>query len=83
MSKLVKIVLNMRAIMVEVTRYVVFPNSLSFELMNELAGPNEISRLDDPNASFTFLMPDDFALNYFNYRQLRKLHSLPVPDQHR
>ncbi|XP_059159648.1 uncharacterized protein LOC131943508 [Physella acuta] len=55
----------------------------SFDLMTHLAPANEIDSLNDPNLSFTFLMPDDVAQDYYLKSELLKLRHLPPEERHR
>ncbi|CAG5120492.1 unnamed protein product, partial [Candidula unifasciata] len=57
--------------------------SASFELMLQLVHHSEVDVLGATNTSFTFFMPDDLALDYFNINQLQKLQNLPYKERHR
>ncbi|KAH9491609.1 hypothetical protein Btru_031024 [Bulinus truncatus] len=55
--------------------------SVAFDLMSTLAPESDIELLNNPDLSFTFLMPDDLALDYLNFSTKMKLESLPNDEK--
>ncbi|CAG5114897.1 unnamed protein product, partial [Candidula unifasciata] len=57
--------------------------SASFELMEQMVSHHDVNMLGNANMSFTFLMPDDYALDYFSSSELQMLNRLPDVEKQR